>query len=439
MQQLLCLFSSAKMSLVACPMLEPATGHVCEPWPQPAWAQVSNSPSSPIFSLPTMPILSTLHNQTTQDVDSQASHTVPLLSPVVSPDALALSDEQFSGVALSASASPRPGLMHATERPSRPMTSYQFAHPAPENCPTRLRRRPRLLLQLQQVSQSCRPMPTLDISQSTLNFGRVVRNLPVICGGRTALGPNDLVFMKNNFYERMPVNMSEKNPSFGGAYIDPDGTVATICHAFQGNGSLKYEAVIHMESGQVWEATSLPSGSYEFVARSKNNTQVVRWALRRRKHRAVSSVETQTCNENRRFTFSVIDPNTRRHPILASMMQDQLKMYAEYSIPVHPSTTSMSTTSSQSVVSDTPESDVPLGTEEKVTVDEAMRILIIVSGVWVALREGWPNKFGYRGPKSAYNEKVIVSTSFPRSLGSLVRRLKSNRAHSVDGVNPRSP
>jgi hypothetical protein len=119
-------------------------------------------------------------------------------------------------------------------------------------------------------------------------------------------------------------------------------------------------------------------------------------------------------DDTKRFTFSVIDPTTRRHPVIASMTKNQLEVFDEYSAVVRSGTgTGLTTPSSgMSVVSDM--SDEEPTEANKVTLDDGLRTLIIITGIWVAFREAWSQNFSYGDPVSLPTAKSVVSPTSSR-------------------------
>ncbi|CAI7645331.1 unnamed protein product [Penicillium glandicola] len=307
----------------------------------------------------------------------------------------------------------RPRVARSTTgRKSRPKTSYQFAHPAAHARHKRLRFRPKLLLQLQQVSQTPRPLPVVDILPSTSYLPLLARKFPAIYRTRNGLGPYDLIVVLSEQYDRTAGSIPEKRVSSEDEDEDHREVVATICQKHQEDARLKGKAEICLNFGPVWEASPLPSGSYEFVAQTDNGVQIMRWALRGGRNRRMTTPTATSREDGKRFTFSVIDPTTRRHPVLASMTRNQLEVNDEYSTAVRSNTGPTTPSSGMSVVSDASDGEAPLD-GSSVTLDDGLRTLIIITGVWVAFREGWSDSFRYGDPVSSSGTK---STTSPTSV-----------------------
>ncbi|KAJ5504305.1 hypothetical protein N7463_007179 [Penicillium fimorum] len=359
---------------------------------------------SPTFLLSALPLLNSFYSPRLSDgTDRPGLVSAMVMSPIESASDSSAPSKESAVVA-------RPRVARSTTgRKSRPKTSYQFAHPAAHARHKRFRLRPKLLLQLQQVSQTPRPLPVVDILPSTSYLPLLARKFPAIYRTRNGLGPYDLIVVLSEQYDRTVGSIPEKRVSSEDEDEDHREVVATICQKYQDDARLKGKAEICMNFGPIWEATPLPSGTYEFVAQTDSGVQIVRWALRSGRNRRLSTpTGTQPREDGKRFTFSVIDPTTRRHPVLASMTRNQLEVNDEYSTAVWSSGTGPTTPSSgMSVVSDASD-ETPLD-GRLVTLDDGMRTLIVVTGIWVAFREGWSDNFRYGDPVFSSGTKPITS------------------------------
>jgi hypothetical protein len=201
--------------------------------------------------------------------------------------------------------------------------------------------------------------------------------------------------VKSELYTQTVGTISEKRIGCAGEdYEDQRQVVATIFRKTQGNGCLKGKAEICLNFGPLWEATPLPSGSYEFVAQTEKGAQVMRWVLRGGRNRYSSAAPGSQLHHNaKRFTFSVIDPNTRRHPVIASMSKSQLDVYAGYSVVATPGRCPRTPSLSLSMISDLSDNEAMVCTENVVSLDDGLRTLIIITGIWVACWEGWSQNF----------------------------------------------
>lgn len=370
-------------------------------------APASLSGHSAPFTFPALPLLGTLYNRTKPvDGPSQPAGTIS----GVAMSTIASKHKHGESTTVEPPTLARVPASHAytARKTSRSKTSYQLAHPAGHARHKRLNLRPKLLLQLQQVSQTPRPLPVLDIMPSTVYLPRLARKFPAMFRQRNGLGPNDLIIVMSELYERTVASIPEKTPSSEDEDEDHREVVATICQMLQEDARLKGKAEVCLNFGPVWEATPLPSGSYEFVSRTDDGVQAIRWALRAGKSRRASAPPGSLREDTKRFTFSVMDPTTRRHPVIASMTRNHLEVHDEY--PAVARTTNGLTTPSSgvSVVSDMSDVEEPADANT-VALDDELRTLIIVTGIWVAFREGWSHNFNYEDPISSPTAKSLVS------------------------------
>ncbi|KAJ5168350.1 uncharacterized protein N7482_003944 [Penicillium canariense] len=405
-----------------------AAAHPNEPCAQPESASAYTS----AFSLYALPFLGTLYNRMKLDAPAAPAGSISAvaMSPVASTP-----EGQSSTAAPSAPpalARPQTNRSYTNKKPSRPKTAYQFAYPATHARHKRLRLRPKLLLQVQQVSQTPRPLPIIDVLPSTMYLPRLARKFPTLFRQKNGLCPFDVIIVMSELYARTVDATPEKRAGSDDDDEDQREVVATVCQMLQEEARLKRKAEICLNFGPVWEATPLPSGSYEFVARTDDGLRVMRWALRGGKNRRLSAPPgTQAPDDTKRFTFSVIDPNTRRHPVLASMTKNQLEVYDEYSTVTRSTTGHTTPSSAMSVVSDMSDTETPVDIHDAITLDDGLRTLIIVTGIWVAFREGWSRNFSYEDLVPTPNGKALLSPTSSTKSG-LLTPTKSENGRSVD-------
>jgi hypothetical protein len=169
--------------------------------------------------------------------------------------------------------------------------------------------------------------------------------------------------------------------------------MAVICQVAKNSGGSRGLAEIVLSDGSVWVATPLPHGLYEFVTVDERGNKITaRWVKRSRRN-AVDSAGT---NEFK-FTFSIIDPNSRRHPVMASITNNTLDIPDFYtsvssSASKHPPTSPI-----RGFHADPQFQPLDEPTPERTThaIDENMKMLIQVTGIWVALRQGLSPYFKY--------------------------------------------
>ena len=312
-------------------------------------------------------------------------------------------------------------------------TSFQIAHPPPViRHKQRLKIRPRLLLQLQQLSASSRPTPALDVLPSVLFAPRLAQKFNRMRKGKEGLGANDLVVVSSEAYDSSPAT-SEKHDESEEESWDHREVVATIRELKKEEGGARGKVEISLNHGSIWEATPLLNGGYEFVAK-EGSQNIARWvprrsSKRRRSHTMQSGTTLPSGEDQKKFNFSIVNPNTRRHPIIASITRTTIDILDRYASPspefLSPLRSPSSIQSSQNGYFENVEVQPNTMTET----DEQLRILIVVTGIWVVFRENWSQNFHYN---DAMSVPLLASNAFCHP---------SNRTlslHSGDGVKTRT-
>ncbi|KAK4459262.1 hypothetical protein QBC42DRAFT_274736 [Cladorrhinum samala] len=331
----------------------------------------------------------------------------------------------------------------AVRSPSRPRrqriprksTTYGLGYPTPSLLDrTKYVRKvlPRLLLQLQKVSEDGRPRPVLEVFPSSRIAGpviapRLAKRFPGIFGVKHHLAYDDIVLVRrDDDYEETENGEAETEDA-----LEKRRLVAVYSPLRHSD-----DAEIVLDDGSVWLATPLPNGSYDFVhTDAAGDTTTVRWA---RRHKMLSSPTLASAAEpstpspitsTLRYTFSIINPLTRRHPVLATLTPTSLNVQDTYTSVAlssrrhRPSrkvdrsnsvnTTTHSTMHSAAIsptqlsspgFSSDGESDhchadsqFALSGGESLNrpvhvIDDKTKMLITVTSLWVALRSGWsPN------------------------------------------------
>ncbi|KAI9646924.1 hypothetical protein NHQ30_004924 [Ciborinia camelliae] len=309
-------------------------------------------------------------------------------------------------------------------RSSKASTAFRLAHPAPTLTHKQrlLNIRPKLLMQLQLLSFDKRPKPTLDVLPSTVVASRFVKRFPRMFRGKGELGANDIMIVRSEEYDKLDQSMDDTDSDEEG-FSNRD-LIAVICQMPRDEGGLQGKAEIVLGDGSVWLASPLPNGAYEMTKFDECGEKLttVRWVKRAGHHHNISDPP----NNDAKFSFSVIDPNSRRHAILATITQTKLDIPDYYTSVSPPS--GIETT--QAPVSGVPgEFDDEDGETDTIVertpqlMDETMRTLIQVTGIWVSLRQGWSPYFKYNDaiatfgmgkcPRNSLNGRTRASSLTP--------------------------
>ncbi|CZT15453.1 uncharacterized protein RCC_12091 [Ramularia collo-cygni] len=265
----------------------------------------------------------------------------------------------------------------------RPKTHFSVCHAPPESrTRQRLHRRPRSLLQLHRLRDSARPMPAFEVVPSTnfsLSLNAAVTRVFMTKHG---LHPHDLVVLKAEKYSMQSDEEDELRDVIGlickGGRKDDEKV---------GGGGAK----IIMADGKTWDAYPISNGGYEFNSVDKNGLALtVRWVPKRNKDGSTVGKDGL-----RRFNFSTISPNTRRHPVIAALSKTALDINDTYRLP-DPSpptplgTPKASTTFLQDVMDD------ELGDiKQTCDTDPHLRELITITSIFVTFKENWSPSFKY--------------------------------------------
>ncbi|KAL8998874.1 MAG: hypothetical protein Q9188_006013 [Gyalolechia gomerana] len=301
-------------------------------------------------------------------------------------------------------------------RSSQNKTSYQLAHPPPSaKNRQRLRIRPKTLLQLQRLSTASRPLPVIDVLPSILFAPRLARRIPQVFQGKQGLGLDDLVFVRSQ--TQGPATAVQN-----GLSEDDDETtssdrevVAAVCQSGPIHGHGQHRTEIRFSQDSTWTATALRSGAYEFVSHVHGETRsIARWVPKR-------DASTEGSIDIQKFKFSLIDTNSRRHPVIGNMSKQAIDIYDWYTVPSG-SQDVVQSTDTESVgsasVEDGPRTqanDCDESSKTIVETDDNLRTVIAVTGVWVAFCEGW-------SPNFKYHTKLVISNG----ISEVANRRRSN-------------
>jgi hypothetical protein len=276
---------------------------------------------------------------------------------------------------------------------ARTITSYLLAHPPPSTRQKKmLHMRPKLLFQLQKTTGEKRPVPVIDAFVSTTIAPRLAKKFPRVFKGKGELGINDVMLLRSEDYDAPDSTSPEDSDDDS---LSDREVLAVIC---QLKGSSETE--ICLSDGSIWRASALPKGTFQFVTEDPvtRETTVARWVqkLGSRRHSDIpaSSAFGNSLSTEAKYTFSVLNSGLRRHPIMASLSASFLDIPDQYT-SVSPSNNEQYPSSPSNL------SPGPAPTAEespqptKITVDDQLRLVIQVTGIWVALRQGWCRHFKY--------------------------------------------
>ncbi|KAG7415296.1 hypothetical protein DER46DRAFT_286835 [Fusarium sp. MPI-SDFR-AT-0072] len=336
------------------------------------------------------------------------------------------------------------------KRTFRKSTQFLLAHPAPRPG-ARQRRlahlRPRLLLQLQEVGEK-RPIPAFDIVPSSLITGsqivpRMAKRCPHLFRTKPVLGMNDLLIVRSEDYDTpaSPGSLDTEDS------LDQRDVVAVISPLPQmGDES----AEIVMEDGSTWESSLMANGSYEFIGvDERGRISTARWV---KKTSTPTSPMPKNTGEQTpppsplpaevKWTFSMIHPDTRRHPIMGSLMSNTLDVFDTYNTmstssgryPPTRNTPLDSKLASDWIVSNPPEIQSRL---TKV-VPEDIKLLMVATASWVNLRQSGLPASGICRTPSTLQKRTLSNGGGPQRAQTFPARPSLslvNPSHQLPHVN----
>lgn len=311
-------------------------------------------------------------------------------------------------------------------RMPRKSTRYALAQPAPQSR-TKQRHlvqiRPRLLLQLQEIGDR-RAIPAFDLVPShivagTLIIPKLAKRFPRIFHANAELGQNDVLLVRSDDYGSTPTRLSELLSDDRHVAHHDKEVCAVISALPKGCGNL---AELVMEDGSSWLASAMANGSYEFTrADGDGETTTARWARRSNMstRNSLGSLEPSSAKtslqdslQDSRWTFSIIDPSCRRHPIMGSLTAETLEVYDTY--------TTLSTSSGRFPPSRSlgPEAGIHHNTpggftsesRQTIQVSHGQKALMMATASWIRLhQQGWPESSNPKFAKAVPRHRRSVS------------------------------
>ncbi|MCJ1274904.1 hypothetical protein MMC21_002702 [Puttea exsequens] len=287
-------------------------------------------------------------------------------------------------------------------------TSYAFAHPPPTR--HNFLARPKVLLQLQRVSKTARPTPILEVLPSITFASKIGKRLPRHIRGKVGLGPDDFAIVNSEKYDTDEADNREPDDLLEDTRWDEREVVSIVSNLNRDKAEARPKAEIWLNKGQTWTASILPSGSYEFSVTDGDGLRTAaRWVRKQQNGgmNSTSQTRSRSISEGQRFSFSLLNPDSRRHAIIATLDRHYIEVSDRYSHPpptprldstTPPTTLSEASADSQAYFPDSREA-----LDSPIEVDDSLRTLIIVSGIWVAFQEGFSAIYNNSDASSAHS------------------------------------
>ncbi|KAI1200135.1 hypothetical protein F5X97DRAFT_101564 [Nemania serpens] len=368
--------------------------------------RASNLPPEPLLSRDN-DVASSLENTSTcpelvvQPLDNSLRNSEEPRNDSLSPQLEAMSEDEASIISDTDASRVSSSLRRKRRSGPQRGTTYVLAHPPPKLRAKQriIHMRPNLVLQVQKVTVGLRPVPTIDVYPSFAGaraiMAPLLKRVPRIAGIKRELSGQDILLVKSENYA--------SHASEPGSEDDDGGIMARDLLAVISPSKTEDKAEIVLAEGAAWVATTRSSGNsyyYEFTSVDPTGTTTtVRWV---RKQTIFSSLPGTPTSPNQnaakpqlsdtKFTFSIIDPNCRRHPILATLTSTSLTIPETYTV-VPQSTNRLSSNSQSSSLNSPPRSDQNQTVRRTQPVKEWQKSFISISAIWVALRYGWAPEF----------------------------------------------
>ena len=278
---------------------------------------------------------------------------------------------------------------------SKTKSSYPLCQPPPSK--NRFQARRRILLQLRKPNAGCRPSPFLEVFPEQSLARTLSKRRPRKQSEARTISYDNLIVYGCEKYNTNHSHAGDGGGSAKEEALDQRETMARIRQSLTGNPDTNIRAIISIRQ-EHWIVSVLEKGGYEFTSSDEHGVATTaRWLPKVAKRRATTSLHTRSGAEQslsqRKFKFVLVNPCSRQHPVVGYMDHQKIDIVDQYLIP---DSSSLSTTppSSSPLVStgETGDRDSCFTFPPPNTVvdtSEHTRMLILVTGVWVALSQGW--------------------------------------------------
>lgn len=265
-------------------------------------------------------------------------------------------------------------------------TAFSICHPAPTSTTRqRLHRRPRSMMQLHKLSAEQRPRPAFEVIPSTNFSVRLTKAITKVFKAKHGLCPNDLVVLRAEKYAAAEDEGNEEH--------DERDIIALICKGRPGDAnSVGGKARMCLPEGKEWEAYPTLNGGYEFFSTDEHGLGLtVRWVMKKGKDGTKPMDPLK-----RKFNFSTISPNSRRHPVIATISRTGLDINDTFKMPDANAATPLSTPKQgATILADAMDDEDTTLSQEICETDARLREIIVMTGIWVAFKEGWSPFYKY--------------------------------------------
>ncbi|TID14587.1 Dolichyl pyrophosphate Glc1Man9GlcNAc2 alpha-1-3-glucosyltransferase [Venturia nashicola] len=264
-----------------------------------------------------------------------------------------------------------PNIAAVTRRSRGPKTTLRFAHPIP-TLPLGKHGilRPKVLLQLQQRRESSgfhRPLYDVVPANRFTPRTKIGQKIHRLHKGKHGLEVDDLVVINAEDYSVSDTSSEEIE------IMDPRAVVGVISPTFAATVATTV-AEFTIEN-TVWCIKAGLNGASYTLESQGETPHIARWYIPKRKRNSVIvGASVPAAMQERKFYFTTILPDSKQHPIIASMTKTSLEVSDTYTIASR---------------------------EVDIVTDETTRKLIVMSAAWVFFMEGWSNNYKVK-PRSNF-------------------------------------
>ncbi|EGR45260.1 uncharacterized protein TRIREDRAFT_123675 [Trichoderma reesei QM6a] len=298
------------------------------------------------------------------------------------------------------------------KRKTRSSVRYALAFPAP-GLRTKQRNffqvRPRVLLQLRELAGNKRAIPAFDVIPSSLVAGTLIipallKAFPRMFSAKPHLGQNDFLLVRRDDYVPAHGNQQHDANSNGDSSNASDYTeVLAVITTTEDDDCAK----IVFKDGSTW-VTSRNAGSYEFNhINEQGETVKAKWIKKpslspRTSWGSASSAfdasnsppsSPTTPTPDGKWTFCILDPSTKKHPIQGVLDSTSLEIYNTYAtLPASSGQLPSIAQAIEAEVTGISEDGTSLAEERSsMEVSEYNKTLMLATATWIRLRQsGWP-------------------------------------------------
>ncbi len=286
------------------------------------------------------------------------------------------------------------------ERLPRSKTSYLIAKPAqPVKSLSKVHLRPKVLLQLHQVIASQHPKPVYEFIPFSILPQRSTRRFARTFNTRERLGPKDLLIIKAEDYSSKETESRSDDERWGSREV-----IGVITPGKCEKGVTGPTEICMADGTSRWAVCSMPNGGYEFNTIDDHGLpRKARWVLKSAHSRRVSGTMPSSpqspmfqSGQDKKFNFSTISANSRRHPIIATLTPTRIDINDTYSIPsaTSPPTPIFTTNTPPSMTPSSIDANSFLDHSNAnlpIVTDDALRRFVVVSGLWIAFQDFSPD------------------------------------------------